>query len=162
MTYYKALVSYANTFLSNLSTSEDVVQDVFSKLFESDMSFDNEMKLKVFLYRTTHNKCIDILRKNAVHSQNSEKLAEYNRDMLSEHAYVSEDIYREMFKAINRLPGKQRSVITMNLEGHNLKEIAEMLDITYETARTHKKRAIATLKTMLDKESILLLIAIIM
>ena len=63
---------------------------------------------------------------------------------------VEEEVYRIVMKEIDELPGEQRKVILMHLEGKNNIEMAEIMHVSVNTVRTHKARARQALKAKLN------------
>mgnify|MGYP000726088600 FL=1 len=59
------LIFYAGKYV-NAITAEDLVQDVFISLLESDYKFKTENDIKYFLYSSLKNKCISHSRKQKV------------------------------------------------------------------------------------------------
>ena len=55
-----------------------------------------------------------------------------------------EEIYRELYIAIDKLPGREREVLLLALEGKSNQEIAEQLELSVLTIKTHKKNAYNT------------------
>ena len=60
--------------------------------------------------------------------------------------YQKEEIYRQLYLAIDRLPKKCREIFLMYMDGKKNEEIAQILSISIETVKTQKKRAMRFLK----------------
>lgn len=65
--YYADLVLFANTFLRNSSTSEELVQDIFIKLWENLTSLSVNTSSKSYLLKSVQNKCIRPGKKAILH-----------------------------------------------------------------------------------------------
>jgi RNA polymerase sigma-70 factor (family 1) len=63
--HYNALANYALTIVKNRADAEDVVQDVFVKLWQNSPQVVNTEHVKYYLYTATKNTCITLLRKQA-------------------------------------------------------------------------------------------------
>src|SRR6218665_2490677 len=72
--YYEALVLYANRFVIVLDDCEDLVQDLLIELWEKNPYFPDDISLKVFLYKSTRNKCLNAIK----HSKVKDKYAAAN------------------------------------------------------------------------------------
>jgi len=75
-----SLLSYATRLLNNHASAQDVVQNVFIKLFRSWKDGTKPTKqLRAWLYRVTHNEAIDLIRmesrKRALHKRHAEDVA---------------------------------------------------------------------------------------
>jgi RNA polymerase sigma factor (sigma-70 family) len=63
--YYNTLANYALSIVKNRADAEDVVQDVFVKLWQNSPQVVNTDQVKYYLYTATKNTCITLLRKQA-------------------------------------------------------------------------------------------------
>ena len=96
------------------------------------------------------NRCLDYLKHKAVENRYvAYSLA--NRDDESEREYnlMREEIYRELYIAVKELPDRCRQVFELHLQGKKNEEIAELLSLSVETVKTHKKNAVRFLKERL-------------
>ena len=59
---------------------------------------------------------------------------------------MREEIYRELFLAIQELPDRSREVFELHLQGKKNEEIAEVLGISVLTVKSHKQNALRCLK----------------
>ena len=76
-----------------------------------------------------------------------------------ENEFLTEEVFVKLFEHIDKLPHRQREILKLNMEGKKLTEIADMLNVTYDTIKTQKKRAIEALRKSLGgNKSILLYI----
>ena len=159
--FYKALVSYSLQITSSLSVSEDLVQEVFSRLWEKKIVFSNMLVLKTYLYNSVRNLSVSYLRHKNVevtHSQNVAAAEEYHLDAAGEEEFFTEEVYRQLFAMIDQLPPRQREIFLMCMEGKKNKDIAAALEISVETVKTQKKRAIKYLKKNLGDKAFMLLV----
>ena len=78
---------------------------------------------------------------------------------VDEEAVNDEEIYRHLFKLIDELPPRCREIFLLYMEGKKNEEIAAMLQLSVETVKTQKKRAMAYIRDNLDK-AVLLALAI--
>lgn len=159
--FYAALVNYSAQITNGTGASEDIVQEVFSKLWEKKVQFDHLSKLKAYLYNSVRNGSISLLRKkkaNTVDIAESEHLnKEFFVDENGTESPFTEEVYRQLFMLIDELPERQRQVFLLLMEGHSNDEISQMLSLSTETVRTHRKRAIHFLKEHLDEDAMMLI-----
>ncbi|MBS1529308.1 MAG: RNA polymerase sigma-70 factor [Bacteroidetes bacterium] len=161
--YYAALCYFAQRMLGDASDAEDVVEELFVRLWSRQQTFADEGHLKAFLYRSTKNACLDFIKK-------SERSGERNTFYVSEvyendEGYLNEiirtEVIRELYQAIDDLPTQCNKVIKMSyVEGKTNQEIADELSLSLQTVKNHKARGLAMLKNSLpaDKYQMLLLI----
>ena len=160
--YYKALVLYGMKILNeHQAASEDIVQDVFSLFWRKDLTFDNPVQLKVYLYNSVRNNCLDYLKHCHVEKAYLEKVQRdypyFYIDTNKEEGPFGEEIYRELFKVIEQLPPRRREIFLMVMDGKTNREIAEALHISENTVKTQTRRATDFLKDHLTQESWLLI-----
>ena len=65
-----------------------------------------------------------------------------------EYTVLEEEVHRIVAQEIEKLPEEQRKVVYFHMEGKNNREIAEIMQISVNTVKTHKARARKTLKKM--------------
>jgi RNA polymerase sigma-70 factor (ECF subfamily) len=153
--FYKALVYYAMQQIESSEVAEDIVQEVFINIWEKDLCFQNEKALNVYLYNSIRNAIINYIRHKEVEvnyikqsiqaEQSASKAEEDDIDYIFE-----DDVYKQLFDMIDHLPERAREVLLLYMKGKKNKEIAEALNISLETVKTHKKRAISFLKKHLS------------
>ena len=159
--YYRALVVFSKQIVKDVNTAEDIVQDVFSALWEKKIAFENLSQFRVYLYNAVRNGSLKHVTKNK-HLQVSidnpyASFREFHLLPTGEEDFYSEEIYRRMILAIESLPDRQRSVFLLAIEGKKNSEIAETLHISEDTVKTHRKRGMATLREKMSDDMLLLL-----
>ena len=82
-----------------------------------------------------------------------------------EHAFFSEDyrlmreeMYRALHRAVDELPERCRQVFKLHLQGKKNEEIAQILELSVETVKTQKKKAMYFLRERLGRLYYLLII----
>src|ERR1044071_324764 len=73
-TYYKALCYFAAKLLQEKEDAEDMVADAFNKLWQQHDSFESERHIKSFLYLTTRNACLNLLKHKKSKSSSQQEL----------------------------------------------------------------------------------------
>ena len=157
--YYDIIKRYITFRIDNSYEAEDLVQDVFISLLESDYKFKTENDIKYFLYSSLKNRCISHSRKQKVRDK-------YYRDVLSsqneeEHFWdkvLEEDVYARLMAAIETLPPQCKLVMMMTLDGLKASEIAERLHISVDTVKDHKSNGKKKLTAQLKDAELLCLI----
>ena len=148
--FHNYLVLYAMRRVHLREVAEDMVQEVFVAIWESPKKYNSFQGVRAFLYDSVQNRCLDYLKHKAVENRYvAYSLA--NRDDESEREYnlMREEIYRELYIAVKELPDRCRQVFELHLQGKKNEEIAELLSLSVETVKTHKKNAVRFLKERL-------------
>lgn len=160
---YSSLCFFAEHLVHNSDDAEDIVEDVFVKLWNKQLKFESEQHLKAFLYRSAKNACLDFLK---VH----ERTGSRNTLFAEERGYCDDaclneiiraEIIAEVYQAIEQLSPQCSKIITMSyLDGKSNQEIADALKLSVQTVKNQKGRGLALLKQRLpnDKFQLLLLI----
>jgi RNA polymerase sigma factor (sigma-70 family) len=163
MHMYSPLLAYAVRILGNNYSflAEDCVQDAIASGYEKRSTFEFSWKLKSFLFTCVHNNCIDLLRKtkrqeNFV-SQQNEVEEEISAGM------IEQETIDMMRQAINELPEKYRQIFELYYEkGLKMKEVADLLDVTFETLKKRKSKMFSLLRERFkDNQPILELLFIL-
>ncbi len=147
--YYKALVAYSTNFVSAIEPAEDIVQDLFIEIWEKNLTFFSYPSLKHYLYNSVRNASINYLKHQNVEVLYIQKLIETYKEIDDDDDVYEEEVYRLLFKAIDKLSPRCKEVFLLYMDGKKNEEIADMLDIAIETVKTQKKRAMKSLKKQL-------------
>ena len=139
--YYKALVVYAMDLVSQKEIAEDIVQDLFVSIWEKEMVFISLAAFKSFLYRSVRNASLNHIKHIDVEEKYVLSLQQNNEPEFDLEV-EEEEIYRLLFSTIEKLPPRCHEIFEMHLKGKKNDEIAETLNISLETVKTQKKRAI--------------------
>jgi RNA polymerase sigma-70 factor (ECF subfamily) len=147
--YKNKIFNYAVYMMKNQMDAEDVTQEVLIRTWLNIGNF-NFNAAKSWMMRTTHNLCIDYLRRNNINSRREQDVNEYyykefsdptingNPDKAAE-LIITEGKIKE---AINNLPERLRSpFILYELQGFKYKEISKILDVPLNTIKVNLLRA---------------------
>ena len=157
----KSLYFYCNSILKNSTFSEDIVQESFVTLWERRQDFMSLLPIRVFLYQTARNKCLDLLKhEQVVHKHEAALIQELSEDSLDE-KMIEEEVLGEIYRAIDELPPECRRVFRLGLEGLSNQEIADSLSISINTVRTQKQRAMIVLKKRFSMGTLLVLFGMV-
>lgn len=146
--YYKALTLFAYNFVGNQSEAEDIVQDVIVAIWLREDTFENIKSFEAYIYNAVKFKSLNILkRKNIAQRYIDEQTI---KETLPSESHSSiEELYIALFKAIDTLPKRCKEVLLLGMEGKSNAEIAEQLNLSVETIKTHRKRALGILRETL-------------
>lgn len=145
-----------------IETAQDIVQDVFLKVYINLNGFDEDLKFSSWLYRIAHNETINHWRRNKKRSSNdiswddNEALKNVIRDEYDTEQAVYQKITNEqLIKVLDEVDEKYRTVLILNyLEGKSYQEIADILNKPIGTVGTLLNRAKKILKEGLVKEGV--------
>lgn len=151
---YEPLCLYILNFTKDKIIAEDIVQDVFIKLWINRSKLKSEYSLIPYLYKMAYNKFVDSYRKN---KKKTEELEAFKLSSLSELIEYDEDLYQQKLnsveQAINELPPRCQEIFIMSKqENMRYKDIATELNISIKTVEHQMSKALSILrKKMKDK-----------
>ncbi len=147
--YHAALAYYSFQIIKDKLSAEGIASEALMKLWERHESFDNIPSIKSFLYTTARNTSLNWLRqqqRNAAREKEYIYLNEQNECIIF-HQIAEVELHREIHLAIKTLPPKCRQIFQMLfLQGKDYKEIAKELNLSIDTIRSQKARAIMLIK----------------
>ena len=143
--YFGSMCVIAKSFISDTQAAEDIVQDIFIRLWEKRREYEEIPNLQVFLYVLVKNRCMDFLRskKNTI---------EYTETELIYQAETFQDLVQE-----EELPVQSAKIMRLTLDGKQNKEISEILNISVNSVKTLKYNALHTMRSRLEEKYYLLL-----
>lgn len=160
VSYFSRMKSFAREYVLSDEEAENIVQDVFTELWEKKVLLTYNINLIAFLFTSIKNRCIDHLRhkvvvRDAVSQMQEEyliilrvklsSLELFDQSMLSE-----QDIENIVTGIIDSLPEKCREIfIKSKIEGKKQKEIAAELNISLKTVENQMNIAYKKLKSEL-------------
>jgi len=154
---YSPLLAYAVRYLgSNYSfLAEDCVQDAIVSSYEKRKGFEFTWQLKGYMYTCIHNNCIDLLRKTNKESYYASLQQENIEEEVSAGIIEQETIHL-LRQAIDELPEQYRQIFELNYEkGLKMKEVADALNITFETLKKRKIKMFALLRERFKNNAVM-------
>lgn len=137
------LFRFAYLRVGNRCDAEDIVQDVFLKLFHSDERLSRVRSMEHYLFRSVNNSCRDWMRRRK-YSLLPENAAADEPD--SDDRRIHDEFMR--IKAIlDRIPEEQAEVVRMKcVDGLKFREIAKLLEIPEATAKSRYRYGIGHIR----------------
>lgn len=157
--FYRYLVIYAMKRVGRQEIAEDIVQDLFIKVWENDTVYTSYYGFKNFLYNSVKNAAFDYMKHKVVEGkyiQYSSRNPEDDTDMELE--LMRQEIYRRLYLVIEELPKRCGEVFRLHLQGKKNAEIAAMLQISELTVKAQKTHALRYIEKRLGDLYIVLLI----
>ncbi|MGV8135819.1 MAG: RNA polymerase sigma factor [Mangrovibacterium sp.] len=155
-TYYRRLCAYAVSFVSRNEIAEDIVTDVFLKLWEKRESLTITGSISSYLFQSVKNSGINYLireknRKQMI-SENEMKLLDLkiSYPVSDEHPYarlIGQELEKKIREGIDKLPERSREIFYLSrFEEFSHKEIAEKLGIAENTVKVHIYKSLIKLR----------------
>lgn len=155
--YYTPLKSYARFILKNPSTAEEMVQELFLKLWETHSTIKISTSLKAYLFRAVHNQCINYIKSARVNLRLSEEaikemnyhaniaLQNFSEEQLE--MLATAELETHLDGVIEQLPPQCREIFLLNRhQDLSYSQIAQKMGITNNTVKTQIMRALDRLR----------------
>ena len=148
--YSHKLFSFVFKILKNEAEADDIVQEVFVKIWESKQKLEDYKLLNSYIFTIAYNGSIDLIRKRI----NNIKYIEHLKSLSIVHeisSSIGELEYKELKmhveKLISNLPARQKQVYLLHREqGLTYPEIAFQLSISKNTVENHMVKALNSLR----------------
>ena len=160
--YYKTLVSYVMRHDLVAMEAEDIVLETFHHIWLIREELKSPAALHSLLFTATRNRTLNVAR----NLKNRQKIINenYSEQEETEEVYdylIEEEMSRLLDEAVSQLPKQCELIIVGLLAGKTLQEIAGEMQISVNTAKTYKLRAIQSLRKLLKDIPFLVLLILI-
>jgi RNA polymerase sigma-70 factor (family 1) len=157
-THFRPLCYFACQLINNKEEAEDIIVETFIKLLRKRNDFNKLTSVKKFLYTVTRNACFDFLkhvqRKTASHKEIMH-LMDKDEDFIQSRI-IKAELLQLIFNEVEQLPNIRKKIFKLIfVEGLTTAEIAETLDISVDTVRVQKSRALHSIRTAILKKGLL-------
>ncbi len=149
-TLARALVRFTARFVRSVETAENIVQDVFVRIWHNRARLDPGLNLKSYFYRACRNQALQHLRHLKI--ENRDHSAQDLADPVGspEAAAEAREIAAAVYAAVAELPPHRRLIFTLSKYDHlTYAEIAEIQKISIKTVETQMGRALKFLRLRL-------------
>lgn len=135
--------------------TQDLVQDIFIKVWINRESLTDVDNFSAWLYRVTHNHAVSGIRRMALETTilgNLRREAQENGYSTDENL-LQKQLQEKLQQAISKLPPQQKLIYTLSrMEGLKNEEIATQLNLSVSTIKNHMTAAIRNLKLNLGRD----------
>jgi RNA polymerase sigma-70 factor (ECF subfamily) len=148
--FHAPLQQFIRTHVSDESTTEDILQDVFLKIHQRIETLKDVKKLESWVYQITRNAIIDYYRSKEQHrtSLNTPEVLELAEDLPDDE--VITDLFPAVRAMVRSLPEQDRQALVLTeYQGLTQKEYGERLGLSFSGAKSRVQRAREKLKKML-------------
>ncbi len=155
--YYKTLCSYTVQFTKSMPEAEDIVQNIFVKLWANRETLNRADSIKAYLYRSAYNAYIDKSREDRKKEMLMETLKyEALSEQLEEDVFLQQQRIEKVRDLVETLPGRCKEILLLSKQkGYKNKEIAEHLNISIKTVESQIRIAFQKIRAGFKKNSFL-------
>lgn len=144
--YHKLLYVLAYRYLMSSDMAEDVVQHVFTRLWEFRSELRVGISLKNYLFTMTKNHVLN-LTKNYEMAQSA---SPYEDNLIEK--LEKKELMSSFYKAVDMLPAQKRDICLMKVQEElTNQEIAERMNLSVNTIKTHYSEVLKLLRIHLSK-----------
>lgn len=144
--HYEALYGYACSILGSEVYAEDILQNIFIKLWQSRSSVIFNT-VKSYLYTSVRNECLNQLKHKKVQAAYANTTLIVSDTSGEAHSPESKELHEKIHHLLNELPEKCATVFYMCRQlGLSYKEVAQELNISIKTVENHMSKALKLLR----------------
>jgi len=152
---YISLVRYAKTLIKDHDTAEEIVQDLFFRLWQNKEKLKIESSLNGYLFRSVHNRCLHYIEHNRVVERHAEEMAYQQPESQESPSDILhyKELQAKIASILERLPERCGKIFYMSrFEGLKYTEIAEKLSVSIKTVESNMGRALKEFRKELTEQ----------
>ena len=164
--YESKIFNQGLRLMGNRSDAMDLVQEVFLGVYRNLHRFRGDSKFSSWIFRIAYNKAVDMNRYNNIMASRTYRNSEEELDMLEnipgrsnlegEKILSDYQANKKIVSMLAALPLKQRLIVELKMfQSLTFEDIAEIHDISVNTAKTRFYSAIKKLKDVSESEHVL-------
>lgn len=149
--YWEPLNRYAQHILSDRPAAEDVVQEVFLRLWQGRLDIGSR-PVRIYFFRVTRNLALDELRRRTARAKRELDYAraQIRRPATPDRLFDHERVRVAVTEAIQALPARRREAFTLvYLQGMSYEEVSEVMGVSTKTIGNHISDALSALRQRL-------------
>ncbi len=145
--HYSPLVHFAFQYVNDGDEAEEIVQQMFTKLWAANKSIEINTSAKSYLYGAVRNACLNYIKHESVKQSHAE-FARRNMSISTTTDFLELDELTEAIEAAySKIPEKCLEVFQLSRgEGKKYHEIAEIQQVTIKTVEKQMSKALKILR----------------
>jgi RNA polymerase sigma-70 factor (family 1) len=150
--FFGLLYIFVHRKLKDEDDAKDILQELFANIWDKRQTLNFTGTLNIYLYAAVRNRMLDRTGRKDVEDRYIQSLQSFMNEgySTSDHRIREKQLASLIEKEIDALPAKMREVFLLSRRDHlTYKQIAEKLDLSEQTVRSHVKHALRTLRVRL-------------
>jgi RNA polymerase sigma-19 factor, ECF subfamily len=142
---YVSLVRYAKTLIKDHDNAEEIVQDLFFRIWQDREKLNIESSLNGYLFRSVHNRCLHFIEHTRVVERHAEEMSYGQTESQENPSDILnyKELQEKVARILEKLPERCGKIFTMSrFEGLKYAEIAERLSVSIKTVEANMGRAL--------------------
>lgn len=151
---YVSLVRYAQTIIRDNEEAEEIVQDLFVRLWQEREKWIVESSLSGYLFRSVHNRCMHLIEHKKVREKYALKVSGTDPEKAEDPSEILEysELQIRITAILERLPERCSTIFYLNrFEGLKYTEIAEKLSVSIKTVEANMGKALKEFRKELNE-----------
>jgi RNA polymerase sigma-70 factor (family 1) len=140
-----ALVFFARRLVNDAAIAQDIVTEVFVKLWQKQADFETVYSAKAFLYISTRNACLNHNQQVQYQTRIRETIRQQSNDIETGgmNEIIHAEVLQQVYNIVNGLPEKCKEVMLLSYtKGLDCHEIARQMRLSVHTVRNQKNRGV--------------------
>jgi RNA polymerase sigma-70 factor (ECF subfamily) len=150
--HQRGLLRLSLRFMKDMDAAQDVVQESFIKAYEKLNSFEGRASFKSWLFQIAVNTARNKIRE-ARHETTDIENVHLAVGAVAENSLVHTAVADLIHDEVEKLPFKQRTALVLRVyEDMSFKEIAEVMECPYDTAKANYRHALLKLRQVFEQQ----------
>ncbi|WP_205510738.1 RNA polymerase sigma factor [Longitalea arenae] len=144
-----SLCFFARRLVNDAAIAQDIVTDVFVKLWQKQADFKTVYAAKAFLYISTRNACLNHNQQVQYQARIRETIRQQSNEIEpgAMNEAIHAEVLRQVYSIVNDLPEKCKEVMLLSYtKGLDCHEIARQMRLSVHTVRNQKNRGVHLIK----------------
>ena len=151
-THFRGLHAYAVTILKDEVAGEEIVQNVFYKLWEKRELVEIESSPKAYLYKAVYHDCLNYIKHKKVRSAHAMHVVRHSSGQVENASgkVLQGELKKHIHAAMGELPEQCRTIFQLSrFEGLKYQEIADEMGLSVKTIENQMGKALRLLRQKL-------------
>lgn len=151
--YFAPLCLYSSKYIDR-KDAEDVVNNLFLKLWDRAATFESYQHAQSVLYLAVRNACLDFMKVSGRRNNRHEEVRALSDQLTKnfELEMIENEFWAEVYREIQNLPTQCSNIMRMSyIEGLSNDEVASTLNISAQTVRNQKVKGLKVLREWAKK-----------
>lgn len=155
--YRDLLVRFVYIRMKSIPISEEIVQEVFTTIWERRKTLLIQKKFAAYIYTSVRYMTLDYIKSHTITDQYIKEVADsstvlYNSTNTTEDSIYYDELQQAVDKAAALLPKKSKEVFILSrIKNYSNKEIADELNVSIDTVKYHITYALKFMRSYLGE-----------
>ncbi len=148
-TYYSDLCNFANLFVKDESSAEEIIQEIFFGIWNNRKNIKIRSSVRSYLYTAAKNRILNFIRDEKKRLNTYMKFNKMNHEpaIQPDQVFLEKELNQIIRKAVDELPVQCRKIFSLSREeGYSNKRISEELSISEKTVENQMTIALQRLR----------------